>query len=225
MENQSSTTKVIGKPLKSFNGEVFGKLTIIKDCGHVYFPTSRPKRRVLCKCECGKEKELTLADVKSGRIQSCGCYHLMVTKNTNTRHGMRQTRFYQIYLGIKKRCENPNEKYYLHYGGRGIKNEFKSFEHFKETMLRTYIEGLSIERIDVNGNYSPSNCEWIPISQQGWNKTNSIIYKGVPLTKYCNDNSLNHKLISGRLTRGWDIEKAIKTPKMAHRYNKQETLF
>lgn len=224
-QNQNSTTKVIGKPLKLFNGEVFGKLTIIRDCGHIYFPTSRPKRRVLCKCECGKEKELTLADIKSGRITSCGCKQIEAIKKTATRHGMKHTRFYETFMGIKKRCNDVNYKEYKNYGGRGIKNEFLSFEHFRDTMLSSYQGDLTIERKNVNGNYSPENCTWIPVEQQAWNKRNNIMYRGVSLPQYCHDNSLDYKLISGRLTGGWDIEKAIKTPKLAHRYDKQETFF
>lgn len=209
MQNQSSNAKVTNKPLKSFNGEKFSKLTVIRDCGYAYFPKSRPKRRVLCKCECGKEKELTLADVKSGRITSCGCVLSETTKKRMTKHGMRNTRFYQIYLGVKKRCEDTNNKEYHNYGGRGIKSEFISFEHFKDTMFSTYSDDLTIERKDVYGNYSPSNCEWIPMNQQNWNKRGSIKYNGIPLMKYCQENNLKYSLVKARIFRGWSIEKSI----------------
>jgi len=195
MENQNLTAKVTEKSLKSFDGEKFGKLTIIRDCGLVYFPKSRPKRRVLCKCECGKEKELTLADVKSGRITSCGCVLSQVTRERMTKHGMKHTRFYETFMGIKKRCNDINNKEYKNYGGRGIKNEFTSFEHFRDTMLSTYNDDLTIERKDVNGNYSPDNCKWIPMSEQSWNKRYSLKYNGISLIQYCKEKGYSYKLV------------------------------
>ena len=212
MENQNLTAKVTEKSLKSFDGEKFGKLTIIRDCGLVYFPKSRPKRRVLCKCECGKEKELTLADVKSGRITSCGCVLSQVTRERMTKHGMKHTRFYETFMGIKKRCNDVNNKEYKNYGGRGIKNEFTSFEHFRDTMLSTYKDDLTIERKDVNGNYNPDNCKWIPMSEQAWNKQCTIKYNGISLMQYCKENGLRYRLVKDRLDRGWDTEKALTEP-------------
>lgn len=222
MENKSPTAKVRKKGLKSFNGIRYNKLLVIKDCGYVYFPKSAPKRRVLCKCDCGKEKELTLGDVKSGRITSCGCVLSSVLKARMTKHGMKHTRFYQVYMGIKKRCNDINDKEYKNYGARGISNDFLSFEHFRDTMFTTYRDDLTIERKDVDANYSPINCEWIPMSQQSWNKRNSLKYNGISLIRYCSENGFNYRLIKDRIDRGWNIEKAIITPKMAHRQDKQK---
>jgi len=204
-------TKLRKFSLKSYDGEKFGRLTILKDCGHVYFPTSRPKRRVLCLCECGTEKELTLADIKSGKIESCGCKHQEIIRKIAIKHGMKHTRFYNTFLGIKRRCNNKNEKQYKNYGGRGIKCEFPSFESFYNEMFHSYSDNLTIERIDVNGNYNALNCTWITRESQARNKRNTIRYKGEPLIDYCEKNNLSVKIIRQRMSQGWDIEKAINT--------------
>jgi len=227
MENQSSIAKVTKRdsPNKDYVGMKFGRLLIIKDGGYRHLKSGEKKRIMICVCDCKVEKTIDLAALKRGITKSCGCYNVDVVTKRNITHGMKGTRFYSIYSGIVKRCENTNAVHYKNYGGRGIKNEFLSFEHFKEIMFDSYSDNLTIERIDVNGNYSPNNCKWIPMSEQGWNKRNNIVYNGVSLPQYCHENYLNYKLISGRIRDGWDIEKAIKTPKMAHRYDKQRTLF
>lgn len=89
--------------------------------------------------------------------------------NPNYRHGMRETRFYEIWAGMKKRCNDLNHP---DYGSRGItyQDSWEDFENFKEDMFNSYSEGLTLERKDVNGNYCKENCEWIPRSQQARNQ-------------------------------------------------------
>lgn len=214
MKNKSSTTKVLKRdsPNKSYLGEVFGRLMVINDSEYRTLLSGEKKRVMSCKCECGVIKKVDLAALKRGNTKSCGCYNIEYVTNRNTTHGMKGTRFYSIYSDIVKRCENINAAHYKNYGGRGIKNEFLSFEHFRDTMLGSYSDDLTIERIDVNGNYSPSNCEWIPMKNQAWNKRNNIMYGGVSLPKYCSEHGLDYRMISGRISYGWDIERAVNTP-------------
>lgn len=209
-------------PNKSYLGEVFSRLTVIADSEYRTLLSGEKKRVMSCRCECGVVKKVDLALLKRGNTKSCGCYNVDVITKRNTTHGMKGTRFYSIYKDMKKRCSNEKCDSYKYYGGRGIKNEFTSFEHFRDTMLSTYDETLTLERKDVNGNYSPNNCKWIPLKQQAWNKTNNIMYKGVSLPKYCHDNNISHKLVLGRIGGGWDIERAINTPLVD---NRKEILF
>lgn len=125
-----------------------------------------------------------------------------------------------IYHGMKKRCLNPNCKRYRDYGGRGIKvctDWLKGFDFFAEWAYKNgYRDGLSIERMDVNGNYTPNNCCWIPRKEQSYNKRQSIIvqYHGVKkdLMVWCNELNLKYDTIHHRITHGWDVEKAFETP-------------
>lgn len=219
MENQSSTTKVRGKKVKSYDGVKFGMLTVVRDDGWIYFKEER-KRLVWCVCDCGVQKRITMASILNKSIVSCGCKQRATAKYINFKHGMRSTRFYAIYSGMLKRCNNPNCKEYRLYGGRGIKCEFSSFEEFYTTMFDGYSDNLTIERKDVNGNYSLSNCKWITRQEQSRNKRETIRYSGMALIDYCEMNNLSINLIRRRISNGWDIEKAINTRKLLNRWDK-----
>lgn len=210
MQNQSSNAKVQRNLLKSYNGQKFGKLTILMDCGFISYKSGSRLRKVLTVCECGREKEIQLCDIKSGRTISCGCFN----KKKAISHGMTYSKIYRVYIDMNKRCNNPRLTYYKNYGGRGIKNEFKIFEHFLETMSEGYECGLSLERIDVNGNYNPTNCKWVTLYEQRLNKRNTIKYKNVPLVVYCRENNISYNMVSQRLLNGWDIDKAVTTIKL-----------
>ncbi len=218
MENLSSITKVFKRPVISHDGLKFNKLTILRDCEPTQLISGKLQRRVLCKCDCGNEKEIRLSDIKNNKITSCGCVRLQKAAERATKHGMGRSRFYNIYCGMLNRCNNINNKYYNDYGGRGIKNEFTSFEHFRDTMLESYVDGLSLERIDVNGNYNPSNCTWIPLKQQARNRRDTVRYNGGTLIDYCESNGLSCQRVRSRINSGWDIEKAVKTPLMKNQF-------
>lgn len=123
----------------------------------------------LCKCDCGGEKELYGSVIKSGKTKSCGCL---------TRHGMTGTRVYNIWLGMKERCYYENGTTYQEYGGRGIKvcdrwlEKYKGFPNFLEDMGDCR-EGMTLDRIDVNGDYCPENCRWADLSTQIYNQRKS----------------------------------------------------
>jgi hypothetical protein len=103
-------------------------------------------------------------------------------------HGMSNTKIYRIWAGMVARCTIPTASGYRHYGGRGIKvcdRWLHSFENFFADMGE-FKEGMSLDRIDVNGDYAPENCRWIPKSAQGWNTRRSVANKppGSPVTRY-----------------------------------------
>ena len=126
-----------------------------------------------CKCDCGTEKNVRAADLKNGKVVSCGCYR----KEKAIKHGLKHDRLYKIWIAIRQRCNNPKSDGFEYYGARGIKvckewDDFKSFHDW--SMSNGYEKHLTIDRIDVNGNYEPSNCRWVSEQVQGSNKRNNV---------------------------------------------------
>lgn len=145
-----------------------------------------------------------------------------------TRHGMKGTRIYNIYRGIKQRCLNPKNQHYPLYGGRGIRmcNEWANSPEafFKWAFANGYTENLTLDRIDVNGDYEPSNCRWATHKQQ-MNNTRSnfnIEYGGVvkTLTQWAESVGIAPLTLRARLLRGWDIQRAL-TEEVHNRNHKQ----
>src|SRR3990167_5792424 len=128
----------------------FNNLTAIK-----YTDTNKKYRKIwLFKCDCGKEKKLPMTSVKCGAIKSCGCLRI--------KHGMYKTKIYTTWAQMKSRCDNTKSPHFKRYGGRGIKvcKHWMKFENFYKDMFPTWKEGLSIDRINNDGNYSKKNCRW-----------------------------------------------------------------
>ncbi|MGN0472204.1 MAG: AP2 domain-containing protein [Lachnospiraceae bacterium] len=211
-------------------GKKFGRLTVIKKVG------SKNHSSVwLCKCDCGCEKEITLNHLRQG-TKSCGCLSIDISSERgkkskigerSRKHGDFGTKLYGIWAGMKRRCQNPNTKYYADYGGRGIKvcEEWQEYIPFKEwAILNGYHEGLSIERKDVNGDYCSENCIWIPLSEQNRNKrvTIHLNYNGKDYTikEIAEITGLKERTIKGRYERGWDVEKIFTKKMFNNQYEK-----
>lgn len=132
-----------------------------------------------CICDCGNEKLVRADHLCQNRVKSCGCVQFEGVKKANITHGMsiggKPEKTYRIWCDMRKRCENKKSIGFKHYGGRGIKvcERWQKFENFFEDMGECP-NGMSIERIDVNGNYEPSNCKWATNAEQGLNKRNSL---------------------------------------------------
>lgn len=142
-----------------------------------------------CLCDCGNKIIARGENIRSGRSKSCGCYTIERSKEANTKHGDSGSRLYNEWLGIRKRCNDKNNKEYKNYGNRGINvcKEWNSdYLCFKEWAVNNgYSDNLTIERIDVNEGYNPNNCTWIPMPEQSINKriqkNNTTGIKGVTL--------------------------------------------
>ena len=176
---------------------------LLEDLGMRY-PTEKSKRKFrygLYKCQyCEKKFEARLNSITSGNTNSCGCM------SRNTIHNLAHHRLYSIWKTLKSRCTNPNNKRYKYYGGRGIKvcDRWLDVRNFVADMYPSYQEGLTLDRIDVNGNYEPDNCRWTTQSIQMCNTRdiqlrNTSGYRGVCWDKISNKwavyISINYKRI------------------------------
>ena len=201
---------------KDLTGQKFNMLTVksfafIRET-HAYWN---------CICDCGEETTVSGSKLIRGITKSCGCIGRTISrKRMTTNNGYSKTRIYSIYIGIKRRCCNPEDKSYPHYGGRGIKicdewlKDSKVFIEWAKS--NGYNDNLSIDRIDVNGNYEPKNCRWVTAKSQANNRTNNlfITFEGKTMTaaEWCESKGWNRHVIPARLKKGWSLEKAMTTP-------------
>lgn len=156
-------------------GKKYGYVTVLRYLGSNH----NHKTMVKCQCDCGNIFDVVHADLISGNTKSCGkCDLIIPSHNRADYHGLTHTRVYQSWVGMKLRCYNKSSEKYSSYGAKGIvvcdewKNNFKAF--YEWAINNGYRDDLTIDRIDVNGNYEPSNCRWITLSEQSWNKQNTI---------------------------------------------------
>ena len=193
--------------MKNLIGKKVHKLTIIEEL------KERDKygnRQWLCKCDCGNTKIYTTSNLNI--VKGCGC--------AKTKHNYSKTKLYRTYQRMKNRCYNKKFPHYKLYGGRGIKicdsclNDFSLFK--KWALENGYKEGLSIDRINPNGNYEPSNCRWITMLEQANNKRNNLFYtingETKTQTQWCKIYNIPVTNVRRRLNSGWDIKTALTKP-------------
>lgn len=201
-------------PFRNLVGMKFGRLYVIEREGTDYPVKFR------CKCDCGNEKIILSASLIGGNTTSCGCFRKEQALKATKKHGMWRSRMYNCWLNMKQRCYYEKSKFYKDYGGRGITvcDEWKnSFEAFYEwSMENGYNDKLTIDRIDVNGNYEPSNCRWATRKEQQLNRRTNVLHtlNGVTMaeSQWCEKLGGEETLIISRLKRGWTIEEALTIP-------------
>ena len=164
-------------------GQRFGRLVVLENLGTKAHGSTLQR----CVCDCGNIKDVPLSYLKSQHTRSCGCWAV----ETHTTHGLSSSRLYGIHQGMLKRCYDKNLYAYKDYGARGItvcetwKNDFKTF--YDWSMENGYSDNLTIDRIDVNGNYEPSNCRWIPMGEQSRNTRKNVYFTYNEETKIITD--------------------------------------
>lgn len=215
-KHKLTPVKRAGHPasFKERTGMTFGRLYVIGYEGKNWKGQSIWK----CRCSCG------VVGLYEGRhlgkkCFSCGCFQKEGLKKRVKIHGLYLLPEYRTWIGIKVRCYNPKNAFYKNYGGRGIRvceRWLSSVENFVQDMGKRPSSKHSIERLDVNGNYEPSNCIWATQDKQSNNRRSSVFveFKGEKLTISQWSNKLNIKrgTIVGRLLSGWSIERALTTP-------------
>lgn len=201
--------------LVDLTGQRFGRLLVLRRAENMGRQTAW-----LCKCDCGNEKAVPYWNLVSGQTKSCGCLVKEVSaKNAKCTHKQSYSRLYTIWIGMKQRCYYENHKHFKHYGGRGItvcdewKDDFQAFHDW--SISHGYEDNLTIDRIDVNGNYEPSNCKWASTKVQGNNKrTNHTLELNGEIhtvSEWSKITGIPNSTIHNRLKAGWTIEKALTT--------------
>lgn len=176
-----------------------------------------------CQCDCGKIKIVRARNLLSGTTKSCGCLQKEIVKNANTTHGKSNTRLFNIWQNIKRRCYNKNYKYYSYYGGKGIimceewKNSFQAF--YEWSIKNDYSDTLTIDRINSDKNYEPSNCRWVNrLVQQNNRKSNhkfTINGETKTIMEWCKIYNVPYERTRRRVVNEhWDIIDALTTPKL-----------
>lgn len=199
----------------SIIGKRFGRLIILSSNGKA----KRGGHLVLCRCDCGKEKQFHAGNLKHKKTKSCGC--LTIERLKTHGHTLNRTRTpeYGAWKGMRNRCYRRGDRGYKNYGGRGIvvcDKWLHSFESFFEDMGFKPTKQHSLDRINNDGNYEPGNCRWATKIQQCNNvRTNrNITLNGVTKTiaEWSREISMPRMKLYLRLCRGWTIERAILTP-------------
>lgn len=205
--------------MKNLTGQRFGRLVAIEPLkersgnGYVVWR---------CKCDCGKEVNVQSRYLTGGGTTSCGCYSKEVHADMLKKHGKSRSRLYRVYMTMKSRCENPNAHEYDNYGGRGVKicDEWQNYEAFSEWAKNNGYEEeqrgkCTLDRIDTDGDYEPSNCRWVTMKIQQRNRRNNklITYKGEThcISEWAEIAGIRYGTFIKRLQCGWSMERAMTT--------------
>ena len=205
--------------LDDLTGRKFGKLQVLHRAPNHITSGGQVKAMWVCRCECGKEIEAYAAYLKRGTKTSCGCER----KQSNFKHGdclaTKKSRLYEIWNNMKSRCMRPTSTAYQNYGGRGIAvcKEWLDYPTFKKWALTNgYSDNLTIDRINNDGNYEPSNCRWATLKIQGNNTRHNVVieYNGErhSISEWADLLHIPYKTLHYRLRSGWDVSKAFSTP-------------
>lgn len=197
--------------MKDLSGQRFGRLVAVKPFGKNKYGNIL----WLCKCDCGNEHIVSSGKLVQGKSKSCGCYRKENSTKLLEKHGITtggKPRTFIIWSGMKARCYNLKSTSYKSYGGRGIricdewlgKNGFKNFHEW--AMANGYKEDFEIDRINGNGNYEPSNCQWIPKHENRTKQRNAKYFevngKTLNISQWCRELGISRSLAYKNLALG-----------------------
>jgi hypothetical protein len=203
-------------------GKQFGRWIVVGLAKPKVDPTGREYETWTCRCTCEKHtvKDIYVQHLLHGNSKSCGCLVKETTGNNFRTHGKTKTRIHRIWLSMRRRCFKETESAYPNYGGRGItvcdewKDDFMSFENW--AISNGYDDYLTIDRIENDGNYSPSNCRWATYKEQANNRRSSryFVVDGESKTapEWSEIYGAPSYEILFRAYHGWTDEEAVKTP-------------
>lgn len=206
------------KVRKDLTGIKFGRLTVVSLAGR----DSGGRAQWRCVCDCGSEGVYDGYNLKSGKIKSCGCLRKEVTAAVHRDHGGSRSILYGVWNSMKNRCLNPNVKAYKNYGARGIdvcqkwRDDFSAFRDW--ALASGYSKGLSLDRIDNDAGYCPSNCRWVTPKEQSRNRRANRIIDGKCLAEWQEKAVVSRYTVYRRLSKGWSIYEAISIPAGGRRY-------
>ncbi len=210
------------KPKVDLTGSRFGKLTVMRQAEDYVYENGKRRTQWECRCDCGNTVFVEQSNLKRGNSSSCGCLCRELNIRRSTKHGDKHTRLYRIWCGIKCRCQNENSTSYENYGARGItmcKEWQDSYTHFKEWALNNgYTETnhlLSIDRLDVNGDYTPENCKWSNPKEQANNRRNTAFItfnnESHSLSEWSDIVGIKYHTLFARIYKlGWDLGDALR---------------
>lgn len=206
--------------LIDLTGQRFGRLTVISFAGW----TTDRRAKWLCRCDCGKWHIVRGSHLRSGNVQSCGCYRKEVLvsclrQRIEDADGHSKTRLYVIWQGMRMRCYNPSNGQYKRYGGRGIGicTDWNNWDNFYKWAIENgYSDDLTIDRIDVDGDYSPENCRWVDYTVQANNTTRNVRYtfdgENHTISEWVRLKGISQSALRSRLRSGWPVERALTEP-------------
>lgn len=218
---ESAGVRQPGCPIQLDSGFRSGRLVVIGSATKRKYPSGASAWHYPVRCDCGTVKATKDLHLYRRTIQSCGCLVAERTRAATITHGQSKTRLYKIWAGMKTRATNPNIQCAAYYSGRGISlyTEWERFETFRDWALSSgYEDNLTIERQDVNGDYSPDNCCWVTRREQSRNTRQTLRVTAFGETKlvpeWLEDPRCKATVdaMYKRLEDGWHPESAIVTP-------------
>lgn len=168
--------------VKDLTGKRFGRLTVLYRSQDNIAPSGYKTVMWQCKCDCGKDVIVRGKCLSDGTTKSCGCFAKELMSQRMSKHSGFGTRLYAVWNSMRQRCNNPKNRAYPNYGGRGVSicDEWDDFAAFRDwALLAGYDENakrgkFTLDRIDVDGNYTPENCRWADMSIQTNNRRETV---------------------------------------------------
>lgn len=198
--------------LTDISGNRYGRLLVLNEYeirkhNHAYW---------LCRCDCGKTKYVSGSNLMRGLTKSCGCMRSEVSHIVNSTHGLSNHRLFHTWVNMRDRCNNSHRADFVRYGKRGICvcEEWKDFKAFYDWAIANgYEDGLTIDRIDNNGNYEPSNCRWVSPKVQANNtrRNRKLSYqeRTGTISEWADYLGITYSCMLSRVRRGWSMERIV----------------